>query len=91
MRRSLQQTSGVFHRTIVSRIDGNSEGATLLKTSMGEKETVICGLPTVLLPASGYSQEKQNEKPRRTRYETVVARVMHDIHCLWVRQHVFHS
>ena len=43
-----------------SRIDGDSEGATLLKTSMGEKETAIIGLPTILLPAHALEQFNQD-------------------------------
>ena len=47
---------------MVLRIDGGSEGVVLLQTVMGEKETVIVGLPTVLLPASELSQYEQSKK-----------------------------
>ena len=46
------------------RIDGDSEGTTLLKTSMGEKETALVGLPghpTVLLPASELEQYNKEQ------------------------------
>ena len=49
-------------KTAGFRIDGNSAGATLMKTSMGEKETLILGTPTVLQPPdrpeSGAKQER---------------------------------
>ena len=49
------------------RIDGGSEGATLLKTSMGEKETALVGLPTLLMPAN--ELEKYNMDGEETRDE----------------------
>ena len=44
------------------RIDGGTDGAVLLKTSMGEKETALVGLPTVLLPASRLEQYNEERK-----------------------------
>ena len=49
------------------RIDGGTDGAVLLKTSMGEKETALVGLPTVLLPASRLEQYNE-ERKRKERY-----------------------
>ena len=49
------------------RIDGGSEGATLLKTSMSEKETVLMDLPTVLVPASELDQYSAKDGQSRER------------------------
>ena len=51
-----------------SRIDGDSEGATLYKTSMSEKETVIGDMPTVLQPTDQpdqQDQERETEEPQK--------------------------
>ena len=50
-----------YVRRFLIRIDGGSEGATLLKTSMSEKETVLDDLPTVLMPASELEQYSTRE------------------------------
>ena len=52
------------------RIDGGTDGAVLLKTSMGEKETALVGLPTVLLPASRLEQYNE-ERKRKERYNYI--------------------
>ena len=51
------------------RIDGGSEGATLLKTSMSEKETVLMDLPTVLVPASELEQYSAKDGQMQSREE----------------------
>ena len=47
---------------ILFRIDGDSKGTTLLKTSIEEKETVIDDIPNVLVPAKQLEQGSEEQQ-----------------------------
>ena len=60
----MHETAHTISRPLPHRIGGDNKGAVLQRTSMGEKETMIDGLPPFLMTADevNHAQEEEEKK-----------------------------